>query len=219
MTTQEFSLEFDILYNSIASDAAPPVDEYEKSVFLTKAQRDLVLSIYKGESNGTLSFEGEEEARSYLYELNKRTELTPDGDNYVSLPSDLWFITMESAEYGNNEDPCIDGQIVEIQPVRQELYHRTVKNPFRRATKNRVLRLSIDNKFKLISKYKVQKYIVDYVKAPSPIILEVLPEGITIENESTPMTCLLNDSLHRSILDRAVLLAKNAYMNSSNDVK
>ena len=37
MTTQEFSLEFDILYNNITSNQAPGLTEYEKSVFLTKA--------------------------------------------------------------------------------------------------------------------------------------------------------------------------------------
>ena len=37
MTLEEFSNEFDILYNNSMSNAAPGVDEYEKSVFLTKA--------------------------------------------------------------------------------------------------------------------------------------------------------------------------------------
>ena len=36
MTTQEFSNEFDVLYNN-AGNQAPGLDEYEKSVFLTKA--------------------------------------------------------------------------------------------------------------------------------------------------------------------------------------
>lgn len=37
MTPNEMSSEFDILYNQINSNQAPGVDEYEKSVFLTKA--------------------------------------------------------------------------------------------------------------------------------------------------------------------------------------
>lgn len=37
MSTQEFSNEFDVLYNNIMSNAAPGLDGYEKSVFLTKA--------------------------------------------------------------------------------------------------------------------------------------------------------------------------------------
>ena len=61
MNTTEFSLQFDIYYNSIASNQAPPVDEYEKSVFLTNAQRDLIVDIYSGRIF-TMSFESTEEA-------------------------------------------------------------------------------------------------------------------------------------------------------------
>ena len=37
MNHTEFSNEFDVLYNNIMSNAAPGLNEYEKSVFLTKA--------------------------------------------------------------------------------------------------------------------------------------------------------------------------------------
>lgn len=37
MTVQEFSHEFDVLYNNITNEVAPGVNEYEKSVFLTRA--------------------------------------------------------------------------------------------------------------------------------------------------------------------------------------
>ena len=41
MTTQEFSTEFDILYNNIsANTAAPGVNEYEKSLFLNQAHQN-----------------------------------------------------------------------------------------------------------------------------------------------------------------------------------
>lgn len=42
MTTTEFSNEFDVLYNNITSNQAPGLNEYEKSVFLTKAQNQLI---------------------------------------------------------------------------------------------------------------------------------------------------------------------------------
>ena len=60
MTVEEFSREFDILYNNIMSNAAPGIDEYEKSVFLTKAQESVVIAIYDG------SFEGSENYREDL---------------------------------------------------------------------------------------------------------------------------------------------------------
>ena len=47
MTTQEFSDQFDILYNNIGSEQAPGIDEYEKSVFLTKAEKQLVREYFE----------------------------------------------------------------------------------------------------------------------------------------------------------------------------
>ena len=43
MNHLEFSSEFDILYNNIMSNTAPGLDEYEKSVFLTQAQEQLIV--------------------------------------------------------------------------------------------------------------------------------------------------------------------------------
>lgn len=51
MTNEEFSNEFDILYNNIMSNQAPGLDEYEKSVFLTKAQEDIVKAYFSAKSN------------------------------------------------------------------------------------------------------------------------------------------------------------------------
>lgn len=53
MTNAEFSNEFDVLYNSITSNQAPGLDEYEKSVFLTKAQDEIVKSYFNPRSNKT----------------------------------------------------------------------------------------------------------------------------------------------------------------------
>lgn len=51
MTVKEFSSEFDVLYNSITSNQAPSLDEYEKSVFLTKAQEELVRAYFNKRLN------------------------------------------------------------------------------------------------------------------------------------------------------------------------
>ena len=51
MTTQEFSNEFDVLYNNIMSNQAPGLDEYEKSVFLTKAQLEILKNYFNPKGN------------------------------------------------------------------------------------------------------------------------------------------------------------------------
>lgn len=69
MTNPEFSIEFDILYNNISSNKAPGLNEYEKSVFLTKSQEQIVTELYSGRNNTYNSFEETEEQRRYLSNL------------------------------------------------------------------------------------------------------------------------------------------------------
>ena len=61
MTTAEFSNEFDVLYNNIMSNQAPGLNEYEKSVFLTKAQNELVKNYFNKKSLGNQEKEGFDE--------------------------------------------------------------------------------------------------------------------------------------------------------------
>lgn len=61
MTNTEFSNEFDVLYNNITSNQAPGLDEYEKSVFLTKAQDEVIKSYFSPELNKSQrGFDGSE---------------------------------------------------------------------------------------------------------------------------------------------------------------
>lgn len=57
MTTEEFSNEFDTLLNSYSTIEAfgktpntVELDEYEKSVFLTNAQEEIVIGMYNGKN-------------------------------------------------------------------------------------------------------------------------------------------------------------------------
>ena len=58
MTATEFSNQFDLLFNNISSNQAPGLNEYEKSVFLTKAQDEIVKNYFQAESNGNTTKKG-----------------------------------------------------------------------------------------------------------------------------------------------------------------
>ena len=83
MTLQEFSIEFDIMYNNVTSNSAPPLNEYEKSVFLTQAQLEIVKELYSGRNQLGLAVEVNEESRHYLNSLiySATSELTEDDAN------------------------------------------------------------------------------------------------------------------------------------------
>lgn len=219
MTTEEFSNEFDILLNSYSSkdQQSINVDEYEKSVFLTKAQEDLIISVYNGKNSTYESFEQTEEIRRYLSNIVKTIEATRydntsiwiTSNSYLyDIPKDLWFITYEYAILNDSKLPCKQNINALVIPVTQDEFYRVYNNPFKGPSNKRVLRLDSDNNIiELISKYNIDKYVIRYISKPTPIILEDLTEDLSINGESKKTECILNTSLHRKILDRAVLLA------------
>lgn len=219
MTTQEFSNEFDILYNNIMSNSAPGLNEYEKSIFLTQAQEALVLDIYRGKFDEN-SFESTEEVSDYINTLVRQSKITDtvEGNGistnsvFYQLPNDIWFITYESVILRDNNLDCKNGQEVIVKPITQDEYYSISKNPFRGANDRRVLRLLSDNKVELISKYRIESYLIRYLSKPEPIILDNLSTyGVTINGESKITECKLNPAVHRILLNRAVQLAKSIW--------
>ena len=210
MTNQEFSIEFDILYNNISSNKAPGLNEYEKSVFLTKAQEQIVTELYSGRNNTYSSFEETEELRRYLNSLVMTHSCrTPDGSpNHITsksysfvLPEDLLYITYEVCKNTlMREFP--------IYPVSQDELSKIMNNPFRGPSKHRVLRLDNGtNTVELISNEEIIMYDIRYIRKPNPIILTDLEDDLSINGISEESECELDSLLHRTILDRAVTLA------------
>lgn len=232
MTVDEFSSTFDVLFNNVASNRAPGLDKYEKSVFLTKAEEEFVISLYNGTNPRGISFEGVEEFRRYLSPLIHEIELTPiantsgmpiglDGKKkttFFTLPDGsvenkpaVWFITYESAVLDSADRPCAGIGSLQVTPVRQDEYHKLRNNPFRGANNRRALRLDLpDNMVEIISQYTVTKYYIRYLRKPQPIILEDLDDGLTVNGISEETECELPEALHQPILDLAVKMAVQA---------
>lgn len=225
MTTKEFSDGFTTLLNSYAlaagfgsqaSDITLSLDEYEKSLFLTNAQKEIVKSYYSGNNSIGISFERTEEIRRYLDFLVKTcTPESIDGNgtavsdmSYMyTLPDDLAYITLERATFSES-DECWGGRRVGVVPVTHDYLDRILDNPFRGASEHRVLRLDTgDNTVELISRHPIAKYLIKYVANPEPIVLVDLPDGLSIDGVSTEQTCKLHEMLHEQILELAVRTA------------
>lgn len=227
MTVQEFSSGFDTLLNSYStvqqfgeqtSGREVVLDEYEKSLFLTQAQLDIVISFYNGKNSTGESFESSEEFRRYLDALIKTKEYTEEDkldikgisakSTLFTLPDDLAFITMEQIEYNDEKLDCPSNNIASVYPVTQDEYNRVKNNPFRGPTVYKALRLDYGtNIVEIISVYNIGVYTLKYLSKPEPIILEDLPDGLTINGVSEVTECKLNEVLHDKILERAVQLA------------
>lgn len=239
MTTLEFSDAFDTMLNSYAVKAnfgeetsrqVIALDEYEKSVFLTKAQEELVLSLYTGKNSYGESFEGTEELRRYLSPLVVERVLKPIANTrgvpigleskskFFTLPEDLWFITYEEVIV---KGKCKCSSSMKVYPVRQDEYQGLRDNPFRGANDMRALRLDLsEGNVEIICKYLVSDYYIRYLKKLTPIVLENLPDGLSINGENNMTDCILHEALHQRILNRAVLLAlqsKGININKERD--
>jgi hypothetical protein len=224
MTTEEFSNEFDTLLNSYSNvevfgktPNTVEVDEYEKSVFLTNAQEEIVIDLYNGKNPFRDSFEKTEEIRRYLSDLIRTYTTSTKEEGYTGLsnksvffklPEDLWFITYEAVNLKDDELGCMDGEGISVIPVTQDEYHRIKKNPFRGPNERRAVRLDLSEKVvEIVSKYNIDTYLVRYLARPRPIILSKLPDNLSINGVSDKTECELNPVIHRAILERAVKLA------------
>ena len=239
MTTNEFDLEFDVLYDSIASLGAPDLDKYEKSVFLTKAQLELVKEVNGNQNKYGTSFEGSDKRRADMRELIKNTSITPVknitsglslGYSYTAdLPSDAFLIKYEAGHYS---DSCGE-HVIDIKPLKYDEYHEMMRNPFRKPDYQNGFRLDIESlkstilgvdtytkRVELISTKPIASYQLRYIKYPTPIVLTDLSgisgsDTLLVDGVSVETQCRLDQQFHREILDRAVQLAMLAYKPES----
>lgn len=97
MTIQEFSDQFDVLYNNIMSNQAPGLDEYEKSVFLTKAQDEIIKNYFNPKHNKTVEgFDDSEKRQIDFSQLMRVAEVT--SPNTISY-SDFTILSADAPNW------------------------------------------------------------------------------------------------------------------------
>ena len=225
MDVQELSNLFDTLLQPfIAKDNfgeqnTLAFDEYEKSIFLTKAQEQIVLELYQ-------ELEQSEENRKYLSNLIKTGNYVPVGEQdetlinntfksyKVEIEDSVLFMIYEQCTL-SDENNCINGRIVSVVPTIHDDLDKILKNPFKSPNNRKVIRLDFDNKIELISKYNVSNYKIRYLKKPNPIILVKL-EDLNIDKKQEVSNGETNPILHERIVQRAVQLAVQSKVKSNN---
>lgn len=216
MDVKEFSNEFDILYNNIMSNAAPGLNEYEKSVFLTQAQEEFVINLYAGRLPIYAAIDETEETKRLLNSLVKTTQLTEStetstldvGNKIFTLPDDTLYVIYERAIDSDNKE-------YEVSSIRHNNYDYLKKNPFKGHFTGKVFSLDkTDTAVELLAPKNVtiSEYKIRYLKRPDPIILmDISGIGATINGISDKTECELPSSVHSTILKIAVNMAVQAY--------
>ena len=98
MTLEELSNEFDVIVNSYDNSQSLVFNEYEKSIYLTKAQEYIIKDLYR-------NYEGTEELNSYLKTLIKDKTYTIEDSTNIELnyPNNFLYILKE---YANINTTC-----------------------------------------------------------------------------------------------------------------
>ncbi len=231
MNIQEFSVEFDIWYNNIRSASAPGLDNYEKSVFLTEAQEQLVLDIYSGTAGIGSDFEDTELSKRVLDNLignyistikNSTNENISPNSTFFSIPEDVLAITNERLLITSDKE-CFNNIYIDVVPLKIDEYNSTKNNPFKKPKLTGINKHAWRLDFNKVTGFKrveivypegcePTQYLFRYLRKPKPIILEDLSDdGLSIDGLSTVSESEIDPSLHRKILKIAVTNAKSIY--------
>lgn len=234
MTLNDFIIEFDLLYNNALSGSAPNLNNYEKSLFLTQAQEELIRDLYEGKVDG-LSYEQTERIRRRLkpitvhkistYDSSLNTDLTnlkiSNDSKFFVIESDVWYITLERLT-------TTGGKLLKVKPITQDDYSLSNENSFRKPNKRKAWRLDLDNTestseiVEIISTENLSSYTYRYLKEPTPVVLVDLVDdsdvgglGLTIRNTTDPTLPVLPNEAHTVLLNKAIILATLAYKENT----
>ena len=231
MTAGEMDNMFDVLYNNITSNQAPGLNAYEKSIFLTKAQDEIVKNYFNPKSKGNNTQDGFDANQKRQVDFSMLTSVmtedegfnpamfdTRDNTKCLRLPPDMMFAINEMVEVTRNNTTTL----LQVVPIKYDEYSRLMSKPYKRPLKYQAWRLinsEQSNQADIVigPSDVLTKYIIRYVRRPLPIIVSNL-DGLTIEGKGTEaIDCELDPILHEEIVQRAVELAKIAWTSTGND--
>lgn len=170
MIASEFSNQFDILWNNIASNQSAGLNEYEKSVFLTKAQNEIIKNYFNPKSNtkqeGFDATAKRQADFSMLIKTDRQTILNsskeglpttassiPEDSKFdprsfrIIFPEDLFIVINEQV---SNEDFTKLRQVIALT---LEEYARLMSKPYKEPLKFQAWRLITGNTMPTSQKY------------------------------------------------------------------
>lgn len=236
-TVKEWSDAFDTLYNQSMSNANAALDEYDKSIFLTKGQEETVKNYFNPKGNKYQEgYDDSAKRQADFATLMKVAVLDNADSSYTKFdsrsdvyrfPTDF-FIAVNEQFQVNSGDKTYSYTII---PISYDTYSKLMQKPYQYPPKRQVWRLitgetTIDGNIiptvEIIGRYNpigVGEYKLRYVKRPKPIILvdlTTVDNDLSINGVTAATTCELPEHIHEEILQRAVELAKAAYASDQN---
>lgn len=220
MTNSEILDKFDVLYNNITSSQAPGLDGYEKNVFWNKATLEVLKNHLnpKGNKYGE-GFDGSSKRQvefsdivvtatitlaaittdsSLFNGIDKyKTTLEPDWSNVLSVLNEVILV-----DRNGTITPLV------VVPINNTELDTLMSRPYKYPPRSQAWRFLTNGVARFVvwpnDEITQNGYRIRYVKVPAEVDLE------SNVNSEVP------EVLHDEILQRAVELAKAAYVSDAN---
>ena len=230
MTTTEFSREFDIRFNFINSNLAFSVNGYEKSVYLTRAQEEIVSNYFnaKGNKYGE-GFDMSEKRHIDFSSITDTKSISIKHSTIISymnnglvfeIPDDVLYVINEKFNYLKSDGVAVKtsvshlgykaAQVVMTKPYQSPPSRQSWSIVRGNATGGHLI-VEVIPKAN-IDITKVFSYSVRYIKRPTPIIVETLIAGQSVNGISAITECILPSEIHDEVLARAIEICKCDYL-------
>ena len=222
MTAEQMRYEAELIYESIASDAAPGYEPREWSHLLTSAQEEVVLDIVK------MGIDRDESYRKSIAPLLNNVEATVSGGDlleytdlensqFVNIDSNAMIVTLERGFIDINESTT---KRVSIIPHSLDFVMANVDNPFKKPDKSyefwRCQGYTDLSKIHILIHDGTELDSYKYVEVikPKPIIVpdsyttdDGQIDGENFSDNNNGLDCELGVMVHRKIADKAARLA------------
>ena len=145
----EMSTQFDVMFNNITSNQGPGVDEFEKSIFCTKAASMLVVEFFNNRTDGVGGgFDGSQKRQYDFSSLIKTAQLSAPTTNVpklddrsllVAFPKDYFLSVSEKVTIKSSSTGV--GTQYTVIPLTYVEYQRLMLKPYQLPVKRAVWRL------------------------------------------------------------------------------
>lgn len=212
MTTQEFSNEFDVLYNNIMSNQAPGLNEYEKSVFLTKAQDELIKNYFNPKSNPKQDgFDDTIKRQSDFSSLIFSKKLSPvtvssypkihPGSSVFRLDSEILLVINESIKLSS-------GELLSVIPVTYTELSNLLLKPYKYPPKSQVWRY--------LSNIPSEGTSGSSIEYDDYITVSTLTKGLPADSSTIKEGVVANTEIILYDLQNNIIGKKREYISSIN---
>jgi len=235
MTANEMKFNFQLKFDSLFEFSSPAYDDRQISYLLTEAQFRVFIKRYNPLANKyQKGFEADEQRRRDLEQLIKPALYDSSGDTIDGVeeitlsdyqggvhPNGVFLDMPNDFLYAVEEAVSLDGESGEawVKPVKHDEYLANINNPYKKPYKNLIWRMDISRhqhaegtsiaatakRTELIIPpgYILKKYRVRYLSTPPSIVCDEF-------DEDNQVHCILDETLHREIVDEAVIIAEAA---------